>query len=94
MEYYDFISTPLYEEFISNLTMEVKTPPSSNYQNDRALITGIGYYKRLRAAGYKQRYAANLAYWRGILSVEETPAGENKEELEEILQLKLEGGRL
>lgn len=91
MGLYDFVSTPLYAEFIKNLSVKVKTPPSTDFENDWALKTGVQYYGRLISAGYQPRYAANLAYWRGILSVQETPAGGNKEELEDLLQLKLEG---
>lgn len=89
MKLYEFTSTPLYAEFIKNLPMKVKTPPSSDFTNDWALKTGVQYYGRLISAGYQPRFAANLAYWRGILAVQETPAGDYKEELEDLLQLKL-----
>lgn len=89
MGLYHFVSTPLYAEFIKNLSVKVETPPSADFTNDWALKTGVQYYGRLISAGYRPKLAANLAYWRGVLAVQETPAGDYKEELEDLLQLKL-----
>lgn len=63
---------------------------SKGMVNDMRDYTDQQYQK----LGHLAEYLDNLAYWRGILAVQETPAGNYKEELEDLLQLKLKGGKL